>query len=241
MENQKDTEAQTTPAAGGTPNPSEPSAPKTSTRKQPEIKKPLSTSPAAPPGGAPVKVQVRNRHDVAFRHDVFMSDAKDCARNISFVYLKPEIVMVPHKHVYHSHNNQGKKLARTGSAAGHWHYIEHFVNAAGEIKAKCGPAMHEVTIISPSGRSYNKIEEVAFEREVTNGPNAGSTERVVDDHTHEMAYLGSEELSPQGIQAALEKDRKEAAVYGIALGANSVKDLSPAPLTAADGVTMIES
>jgi hypothetical protein len=212
---------------------------KPSTRKAPVLPKPDPAHIAEATAQVAAKPQIRNRHDISFRHDVFVSDQQEAMRDISYQYLKPEIVKVPHKHIFHSHSNAGKKLSRTGAMAGHWHDVIHGVDPkTGEIFAKCGPAMQEVTEISQTGRTYTKIQQVTFEREITSGVNAGATERLTDDHTHELVYLGSEELSPLGIQKDLEKQKVEAQAYGISLGEGSVKDTTPAPLTAADGVTM---
>lgn len=212
-----------------------PAGPKTTQREKPVVQAPPKPSTLSASPSAPVQAQIRNRHDTAFRHDVFMSDAKDAVRNVSFQHLKPELVRVPHKHVYHSHNNQGKKLLKTGSAAGHWHNVEHYVDPrTGEIIAKCGPAMHEVTLVTQTGRVISRVEQVSFEEEKQNG----DIVRHVDDHTHELTYLGSEELSPLGIQKDLKEQRAAAAAMGISFGQESVTDNTPKPLTAADGVTM---
>lgn len=215
-----------------------PSAPKTTKRTAPEIKVPVAAP--ADPNAAAVKVQVRNRHDAAFRHDIFVSDSQAGIRNVSFVHLKPELIKIEHKHIYHSHNSNGKKQSRTGSAIGHWHDVTHYEDPrTGEIIAKCGPPMHEVVFISASGATIRRIEQVGFEREILVGKDAGSSEMQIDDHTHKMEYLGSEELSPLGVQKDLKAQQGAAAAMGIVLGGGDVKDNTPAPMTPADGATIV--
>lgn len=187
---------------------------------------------------APQNIKIRNRHDAAFRHDIFMSDAKEAARNVSYKHLEPNIVHISHKHVYHSHNNQGKKLSRTNSALGHWHNIDHYIDAKGNIVAKCGPPMHAVQKQSETGKVFDVIEQVSYDKEEQTGPDAGKIIRIVDSHTHEMTYMGSEELSANTIREMLDRDKQEAVAYGVSFGASAVKDQTPAPLTAQDGVTM---
>lgn len=227
---QADAPAAAEPAAKA---PTKPRAP------APERPKPAVAAAQVVPQVAPAP-KIRSRHDVSFRHDAFISDNKECFRNISYEHLKPNLVRVDHKHIFHSHSNNGRVLSRTGSACGHWHNVEPYIDpVSGELKAKCGPAMHEVTILTQTGRTVTRIEPVSFEEEILVGENAGGTRRIVDDHTHELNYIGSEELSPQGIQKALKEQQAEAAAMGIVLGANSIKDNTPAPMTPSDGATIV--
>lgn len=221
---------------GDQPVKNEPAAPAaTKKRVTPEIPAPKAAS--QDPVAAPVAARVRNRHDVHFRHDVFRSDAQNCLRDVGYEYLKPDLLKVPHAHVYHSHDNNGKKLTRTGSACGHWHDVLHYTDpTTGDITAKCGPAMHEVVSLSATGRTISRIEPVCFEKEVLTGDNAGQIMKVMDDHSHVLEYIGSEELSPLGIQNDLKSQQAAAQAMGITLG--GIKDNSPAPLTPGDGVTM---
>lgn len=216
-----------------------PAQPDAQPQSKPRAQAKLPEAPKQAPKPAENLAMPRNRHDVSFRHDVFVSDVKQCIRNTSYEAMKLVRVDVEHKHVYHSHNNQGKKLNRTGSACGHWHYIEHYVDpTTGATLAKCGPAMNEVTKMSPTGRTYSVIEAVNFEEEVLSGPMQGQVRKVVDDHRHEMNYLGYEELSPLGIQNGLKEQRALAAAMGISIDPQAVRDNTPAPMTPADGATI---
>lgn len=197
------------------------------------------TPKPAPAVAKPQMAMPRNRHDLSFRHDCFWASVAKCIQNNSFEYMRLNQEDVEHRHVYHSHNSSGKKLTRTGSNCGHWHSVEHYVDpTTGATMAKCGPAMREATKMSPTGRTYAVIEPVYFEREVMTGERAGTTEKVVDNHTHELEYRGSEELSPQGINDALKDQRALAATMGINIDPQAVKDNTPAAMSPADGANI---
>lgn len=208
-------------------------------RTQPEIKVPASQLPKAPTAQMKGMSMPRNRHEMSFRHDVFMSDVQLCIRNLSF---QDKVLMrenVEHKHAYHSHNNQGRKLTRTGQACDHWHNVEHFVDpVTGATKAVCGPAMRKTTKVSPTGRTFDVVEPVYFEEEVVSGEDVGQVRKVVDNHRHELNYIGSEELSPAGIASAQKEQRALAQAMGITIDPASVQDKTPAAMTPADGATI---
>ena len=207
-------------------------------QKKAEAPKPVSQKPAAPID-RPHMAMPRNRHDMHFRHDCFWASVEKCIQNNSFEFMKLTREDVEHRHVYHSHSNQGKKLTRTGSNCGHWHSIEHYVDpSTGATMAKCGPAMRETTKLSPTGRTYSVLEPVYFETEIVTGPDAGSIAKVVDNHTHQMEYRGSEELSPQGISDSLKDQRALAATMGINIDPQAIKDNTPAPMSPADGANI---
>lgn len=216
--------------------PSAPAATKRATTKPPAGNTPAA-SPAAPV--ARVAPLVRNRHDVAFRHDVFRSDNKEALRDVSYKHMQPDLQKIAHAHVYHSHSNSGKKNTKTGSACGHWHNVEHYDDpVTGQITAKCGPAMHEVQVqIEDTNEFFTKVEPVSFIKiDRSGGENTGKKIRIMDDHTHVLEYLGSEDLSPSKIKNDLESQRAEAAAMGVAVG--GVTDNTPKPMSAADGASI---
>lgn len=219
--------------------PAAPAAPSTKKRQQPDLKQKVAQSaasaPAAPQTKAPA-LKTRNRHAVAFRHDIFVSDSKDCLKNVSYKSLQPQFEKVPHKHIFHSHTNNGKAMNRTGSGAGHFHYVEQWVDKDGNLRAKCGPAMHEIQVAAPNGMVFNKIAPVTFEKLIMSGEQTGETVLVADDHTHELEYVGSENLNPAQIKEELEKQQALAAAMGVSLGRGAVQATGAEAMNAADGL-----
>lgn len=218
------------------PQKEEPTAPKAQPRN---VAKPTQQPKQAAPQPAAVAPKIKNRHDVAFRHDVFKSSEAECLVNTSYVHLMPKLERVTHMHIYHSHDSQGKKRHRTGSSNNHWHDVRHFVDpATGEILAQCGPPMHEVQFTGETGLTFSRIEQVSFEQELRSGPDAGKKTKHVDNHTHTMQYEGSEELSRNGITEDLKAQRAEASAMGINLSGGDVKDLTPPLMSPADGASI---
>lgn len=230
-EAQPSADAPATPAAAPAAPAAAPAA-----RKQPAAQQPARAPAPKAGAAAPVMHMPRNRHDVAFRHDVFKADVQKCVRNYSYEFMKFEKVEQEHTHIYHSHNNSGRKLTRTNSSCNHWHNVEHHVDpVTGATRAVCGPPMHEVTKTSETGRSYTVVEQVSFEEEITVGEDAGKIKKHVDNHRHEFLYIGSEDLSPAGISSALKEQRALATAMGMSLDPSSIKDNTPAAMTPADG------
>lgn len=220
--------------------PAAPATPSTKERKQQNLE--AKVAAAAPKASeaktAPVALKTRNRHAVAFRHDIFVTDPKDCLKNVSYKNLQPQLEKVPHKHIFHSHTNNGKAMNRTGSAAGHFHYVEQWVDAEGNIRAKCGPAMHEVQHAAENGMVFTRIEPVSFKQLLMSGERQGDTVLLVDDHTHALEYIGSENLNPQQIKEELERQQALAATMGISLGRGSVQDMTPPAMSPTDGASI---
>lgn len=223
-------------------NPSTPApeAPATATPAAPKRQAAAPQASKAPAKAAgPVMAMPRNRHEISFRHDVFKSDIKKCLKNMSYEHLKFEKLEVEHVHIFHSHKNDGRRLTRTNSSNGHWHNVEHIVDEhTGATRAVCGPPMHEVTKVSETGRTFTVVEQVSFAEEITVGEAAGQKRTHVDDHRHELIYIGSEELSPAGIASALKEQRALAAAMGMNLDPSAVKDNSPKPMNPGDGASI---
>jgi hypothetical protein len=220
-------------------------APAAPAAAKPRAQKNLEETVAAraPAQAAPAPInnnRGRNRHAIAFRHDVFVTDAKDCLKNVSYKALDPKLEPVPHKHIFHSHTNNGKAMNRTGSAAGHFHYVEQYTDSVGNICAKCGPAMHEVQHVAEDGSVYSRIEPVTFKKIQRGGTDQerGKTVLIADDHVHTLEFIGWENLNPQQIKEELEKQQSLAATMGISLGQGSIQNNTPEPMSPADGASI---
>lgn len=196
----------------------------------------VSSSDQAAESAQVTKFVPRNRHATTFRCDVFKTDVQICLKDVGYEHLKPMIEKLTHQHIYRTYNSMGKKLTRTNSSNGHWHEIEVTPMADGSVTVKCGPPMVEQIIVTKAGKQIKKIVQNAIEEELEDG----RIRRMVDDHRHELIYIGSEELSPQGVKKELEAQQSLAKTMGIVLNQQMVKDNTPEPLTAADGASVRE-
>lgn len=227
-----DDQQQETQPVEAAPKERKPAAP----RKPAEPKSMEGVEPAQPE--PQVQPQIRNRHDNSFRHDVFHCKPTAMKKNISYTHLSPELVNVDHAHIFHSHDNRGRPNSQTQKMGGHFHYVEQYVDKkTGEIKAKCGPAMRIVTNMLSNGRTVQSIQPV-FELQEVVRDGIVQHHKLVDDHTHEMAYLGSETLSGKIISDKLKEDKTQAQAMGAIIDPASIKGTTPKPLTAADGYTV---
>lgn len=182
--------------------------------------------------------RIINRHDVSYRHDVYKLEPKAMMKNVSYVHLEPDLQSLDHSHIFHSHNDRGQRKTKCESMGGHWHEIETYVDKQGNLKAKCGPALEEKVTMGNTGKTYTTIVPRSFEKEIKAGEHAGQVMKIVDDHVHEVTYLGSEQLSGKIIREQLKEDKAVAAAMGAVIAPGSVKGTSPKPLTPADGYTL---
>lgn len=208
-------------------------------KRQPAAAKPTQAQASADAPPAAVKPRFLNRHDKAFRLDLFKCSVAIMKKNESFVHKKPQLVDLEHTHIYRSHSGSGQKKIETHKMGGHFHYVEQSTDpVTGLPVAKCGPPMMEMVFMGEDGNTYTRIEQVAYEKINASGPHAGQTTKIVDTHTHEMEYLGSEELSGTILKQQMEADKAAAAAMGVTINPGSVQGNTPRPLTAADGYTM---
>ncbi len=110
---------------------------------------------------------------VQVHHDLFKLLPANFQKNVHLPH-QPRWVPVEHCHFFHTRDSKGKKLKYCSSVGGHAHEVEYWVDENGELKAKCGPP-----IINVKGD-----RKVAF-------PN--------DDHTHEVEYFHSEEVTARQV------------------------------------------
>lgn len=93
-----------------------------------------------------------------------------------------------HGHYYHSHNSWGMPQEICSHVGGHFHKIEWFVDAQGNMKAKCGPAQKKDQKRLPNGLSKTSNIDIKFMDKIND-------KVIVDDHTHEIEYQHSSNLS----------------------------------------------
>jgi hypothetical protein len=80
----------------------------------------------------------------------------------------------------------------TTTVGGHFHEVSWNVDKNGDLKATCGPALKKITKNTPRGTKTTN-EPFKFFNKMDN-------EWISDGHSHEMEYIGSDELSVAGIR-----------------------------------------
>lgn len=135
----------------------------------------------------------------SFRHDLFKLQVSSCQKNVSFQKKLPHLIPVEHTHIYHSHSNRGEPQKHCVQVAGHTHEITTSIDANGHIVAKCGPAVKKVHRQLANGKSKIVYERVKYENAAHENDD-GTHSFIEDNHTHQVVYLNSEEISQQMIK-----------------------------------------
>lgn len=95
---------------------------------------------------------------------------------------------IEHGHYFHSHNSWGMPQKLCSAVGGHFHEIEWFVDEQGNMKAKCGPALKKEFRRLPNGLSKTSHAQIKFEDKI-------NEKTILDNHTHEIEYQHSSNLS----------------------------------------------
>lgn len=147
---------------------------------------PMSAAASAQP-----KIRIRNQQVIV--HHLFKTMISKFLKDLSFGSENMRIDQIEHVHHYHSVNSMGHAQKYTTMVGGHFHEVHWNVDpATGDIVAKCGPALKKVVKNTPRG-TKTSVEPLKFY-------NKEHDQHFVDDHTHEITYVGSDELSIANIQ-----------------------------------------
>lgn len=139
----------------------------------------------APAHGKAVELTKRIiRGTQKIHHDLFKLGVAKMLKNISYEDDSPELVKVEHVHFFHSVDSYGKPLNESTTIGGHFHPLEIIQNPGGIPTVICGPAQRRV-------RKKIGKKEVAVVQDIE----FSDADHPIDDHTHEMIYLGSQEIN----------------------------------------------
>lgn len=161
------------------------------------------------------------RDDIQIETDLFKLLPTGLKRNISIEKDQPNLIDVEHCHFYHSMNERnGQANTEAVPVGGHTHKITINWDKSVTIK-KTLPNGKEMTYEGPEvicgppvakkrkkiqGRGWVNVDvPVKFKRD----PDLG--EDMVDDHTHEVAYIRSEIITKAGLAQKIEAQRKSVA------------------------------
>jgi len=129
-----------------------------------------------------------SKGEVRFTHDLYKAEVASMTKNVHYKKYEHKFEDVEHCHFYHSVNNRGKEQAHCSPIGGHTHEIETYIDEKGELQAKCGPPIKRVWKQGKGGTGKWVWEKIVFEDQW------GEVVRE-DNHTHEMTYKGSEEVT----------------------------------------------
>ena len=135
------------------------------------------------------------KNNLTFDSDLFKLEVATMKKNVSFVKGQPRIEDIDHCHHYHSRDSQGRVQKYSNKVGGHFHEIITTVDKkTGKPTVVCGPAIREhIKKIRP-GKVKKVNVPVSYQNEDTDID-------IVDNHTHEITYRGSDKLSQAKIRS----------------------------------------
>lgn len=161
------------------------------------------------------------RESIMVDHHLFKLKAAEMMKNTSFKGSEPNIVMLEHGHIYHSHNDKnGRPNDYCTPVGGHTHRVEILewgIDEVGEKyvkKVKCGPPVK--LMLQKRGdraprKTYVPIVYPRYEGE----------EAIIDDHRHELQYLRAEKIS--SLQREQQRQLEQAKVKSIMTGSPAMQ------------------
>ena len=182
---------------------------------------------------APAGPMRRMKGEVTFEHNLFKLVEAELLHNVSWKQYQPKLVPMKHGHIFHSVNDRtGTPNIYSSPIGGHFHEVktEWAHDEEGNlilVKAECGPALCKVKRKLRSGEVKTVTERVAFLTDDETRPH-------VDDHTHEVLYIDTEEINPTTRQRQVESDRQKI----MHLTKNAVPQVTQAPKEQAELVEM---
>lgn len=139
------------------------------------------------------KTGIRIRSQQTIFHHVWKAAQSFFLKDLSFGQEELKLDKIEHVHHFHNVNSMGHAQKYTTMIGGHFHEVTWNLDPkTGEPVAKCGPALKKITRNTPRG-TKTTVEKFKFF-------NKEHQQWIEDDHTHDMLYLGSDELSTAGIQ-----------------------------------------
>ncbi len=127
-------------------------------------------------------------------HDLFKLAVATMEKNVSYDD-KPDVVKLEHCHIYHTIDSSGKPQNTSTAVGGHFHMVEVIAGDGGVPTLKVGPP---VKWVKKRVRGVmKKIMQPIFleSASVDDDGRPDNAERHKDTHTHEVLYLGSEEIT----------------------------------------------
>jgi len=151
------------------------------------------------PQAAAIEPKFKMKGSRTIFHHLFRAQLADFLKNKSFKKDQPDITKVPHVHFYHTCNSTGKPQQFTAAVGGHFHEVTWSLDPiSGEPVAKCGPPLKKVALPGPDGLTVYENQPIEFLDKVGSMGKRGRL--IVDEHTHDMLYEGTDEITSDKIR-----------------------------------------
>jgi hypothetical protein len=150
-------------------------------------------------------------------------------KNISYKKFQPQIERVEHSHFFHSHDMKGRALLYSNSVGGHYHACKfrwdlpeveiEVPQVDGSVRIykgppiEVGPAVRTIQKKLKNGGVKTIVERVRYATgDDDEDENGQPVQKFHSDmHTHVASYRGSEEISPDKLNARKQAERAQIA------------------------------
>lgn len=146
---------------------------------------------------------MRMRNAASKHHHLFKAEVAKALKNTSWKPGQPNIVKVEHCHFFHTIDSGLRSLKYTSAINNHYHEVKWRVDSNGDFVAECGPPIRKLQKTRRDGSTYSVEGPITIDNDYPD--QNGMPEKIVDDHRHEMTYIGSDLISPKMIKAIQEK------------------------------------
>lgn len=153
-----------------------------------------------------------------YDHDLFKLTVAKMTKNVALPNTKPEFITLEHCHIFHTIDSAGKRQVVSTAVGGHVHEVKQVGEENGVPILEIGPAMKFV-IKKKYGKMTKILARVLLEKE--GGADGGD---LVDDHTHDYIYMGSEKIKARVVNPEFAKFetelkmKREPVVDGVKVG-----------------------
>jgi hypothetical protein len=143
------------------------------------------------------KFQRKYRGTQTLHHDLFKLKVENMAKNVSIDENNPVIVGVEHAHFFHTIDSQGRPQDRCNPVGGHFHMVTPRKNKDGSFVVDIdGNPIVEVSKPLRMVQRKNARGKVTVEVE-----NVSIGDGKIDEHVHEVEYMGSDKIQARKINA----------------------------------------
>lgn len=145
-----------------------------------------------------------------FVQDLFKLKVAKRLFNTSYKAYQPHFLEQEHTHFYRSVDDKGMVNKYSTAIGNHFHEIKVEWNPDGTLKtAWCGPALERRVVTMPgSKRKVTRTVSISFKKEVETGDGV-EVQEIVDDHTHEMQYIHTDEFSLKGKEELRQRESEK--------------------------------
>lgn len=140
--------------------------------------------------------------DIGFKSHLFKLEPAPCKKNKSWQKNNPDLHDIEHCHFYHSKDSKGRSQVNSVPIADHFHKIELKWDGDKLLSATCSPPL-------TLDKTRRGSRVVRTEKQVRFPQSDDPRDDIIDEHVHEITYLGYDELSSRRVHENVAKSQAQ--------------------------------